>query len=51
MGFAMMEAQLLLAMIVRRFRLHLVPDHPVEPWPLITLRMKRGLQMTLEARS
>ncbi|MEM7531522.1 MAG: cytochrome P450 [Chloroflexota bacterium] len=50
MGFAMMEAQLLLAMIVQRFRLRLVPKHPVEPWPLITLRMKYGLQMTLEVR-
>lgn len=49
-SFALMEAQLVLAMIVQRYRLTLVPDHVVEPEPLITLRMKNGLQMMLEKR-
>lgn len=49
-SFAMMEAQLVLAMIVQRYRLKLVPGHVVEPDPLITLRMKNGLMMSLERR-
>lgn len=49
-SFALMEAQLILAMIVQRYRLRLVPGHIVEPQPLITLRMKHGLMMTLEQR-
>jgi len=49
-GFAEMESQLLLTMIAQRFRLRLVPGHPVEPEPLITLRLKHGLMMTLEKR-
>jgi cytochrome P450 len=45
-AFAMMEAQIILAMIVQRFRLELPPDEVVELAPLITLRPKRGLRMT-----
>jgi cytochrome P450 len=48
-GFAMTEAQLILATVAQRYRLHLVPGHPVEPEPLITLRPSRGLPMTLHA--
>jgi cytochrome P450 len=50
-GFAMMEAQVLLAAIVQHARLELVPDHPVELSPLITLRPKHGLRMTLHRRA
>jgi cytochrome P450 len=46
-GFAMMEAQIILAMVVQRHRLALVPGRPVEAEPVITLRPKRGLPMTL----
>ena len=46
-NFAMYEAQLLLAAIAQRFELDLVPDHPVELEPLITLRPKHGMMMTL----
>jgi len=49
-SFAMMEAQLILAMIVQRYRLRLVPGHPVEPQMLVTLRPKYGLQMTIHER-
>ncbi len=49
-SFAMMEAVLLLATIAQRFRLTLVPNHPVEPFPSITLRPKYGMKMTLRAR-
>jgi cytochrome P450 len=48
--FAMMEMTLLLAMAVRRFSLRAVPGHPVEPAPLITLRPRHGLPMTVERR-
>lgn len=45
--FALLEAQLITAMVVQSFRLELVPGHRVEPWPNITLRMRHGLLMTL----
>jgi cytochrome P450 len=50
-GFALMEAQLLLASMARRFRLRLAPGYQPEPEPLITLRPKGGLPMVLERRS
>jgi hypothetical protein len=28
-----------------------VPQHKVEPWPLITLRPRFGMQMIIERRS
>jgi cytochrome P450 len=45
--FATLETQLIIAMVVQGFRLRLVPEHPVEPWPGITLRARHGLLMTL----
>jgi len=48
--FAMMEAVLLVAAIAQRFRIKLVPGHPVEPFASITLRPKYGVKATLEAR-
>ena len=44
--FAMMEAQILLAMIVREQRLDLVPGHPAVLDPVITLRPKTGIKVT-----
>jgi cytochrome P450 len=49
--FAMMEAQLIVATLAQRYRLHLVPGHPVEPWPLITLRPRHGMRMIVERRT
>ena len=49
--FAMMEAQLILAMILRRYKLTLATDLPVEPEPLVTLRPRNGLKMMVEPRS
>ncbi len=49
-GFAWMEASLLLATIARKWRLELVPGFPVAPQPLVTLRLKHGLQMTARLR-
>jgi cytochrome P450 len=44
---AMMEASLVMATIAQRYHLALVPGHPVEPNPVITLRQRYGMRMTL----
>jgi len=43
--FATMEAQLLIAMVMQRCRLDLVPGQTVEPQPMITLRPKDKVMM------
>jgi len=48
--FAWMHGILVLATMAQRWRLKLVPDHPVELLPLINLRPKYGMMMTLERR-
>lgn len=47
-SFSMMEAILVLAVLAPRLRFRLVPDHPVIPWPSITLRPKHGIRATVE---
>jgi len=49
-GFALLEAALVIGTIAQRFQFRLVPGHPVVPEPLITLRPRNGIQMTLHAR-
>jgi cytochrome P450 len=49
-NFAMMEAQLVLATIAQRYRLRLVPGHPVDHQMLVMLRSKYGLPMTIHRR-
>jgi cytochrome P450 len=49
-AFALMEATLILATIARKFRLRLVPGHPVVPLASITLRPRHGVRVTLESR-
>jgi cytochrome P450 len=49
-GFALIEAAIVIGTLAQRFRLRLVPGHPVVPEPLITLRPRNGIRMTLEAR-
>ena len=49
--FALLEAHLIVATLAQRYRLHLVPGHRVEPWPLITLRPRFGMPMTIERRT
>jgi len=49
-SFAWMELILLVATIAQQCRLRLVPNHPVEAQPLITLRAKHGMRMTVERR-
>jgi cytochrome P450 len=50
-SFAWMEAVLVLATFAQKWQLKLVPSHRVEPQPLITLRPKYGMRMTVERRS
>lgn len=50
-GFALMEAQLIVAMVAETYRLHLVPGHPVEPQSSIALRPRHGVLMTLQKQS
>jgi cytochrome P450 len=47
--FALMEAQLCLATMVKRARLRGVPTF-VEPEPLVTLRPRGGIAATVELR-
>jgi cytochrome P450 len=49
-SFAWMELILVVSTIAQRWRLRLVPGHPVVPQPLITLRLKHGLRVTVHRR-
>lgn len=49
-AFAWMEGILVLATIAQRWRLQLMPDHPIELEPRITLRPKYGIRMVVEPR-
>jgi cytochrome P450 len=46
--FATMEATLILAMIVQRYRLRLVPGSRVEIGPMVSLRPRYGVPVTVE---
>jgi cytochrome P450 len=48
--FAWMEGILALATFAQRWRLRLVPGHPVVPQPIVTLRAKHGMRMVSERR-
>jgi cytochrome P450 len=48
-AFALMEAQLVVAMMLQRYRLTLVDDWPVVPEPTLTLRPRGGLPMRVAA--
>ena len=50
MHLALTELQIVLAALVSRYRLRLVPDHPIATAPLITLRPRYGLKMTVTRR-
>ena len=49
-SFAWMELVLVVATIAQRWKLRLVPGHPVEPQALVTLRTRYGMRMTIERR-
>lgn len=48
-NFAMMEAQLIIATVLARYRLELVAGQRIEPQPLVSLRPRFGVQMMLRA--
>jgi cytochrome P450 len=50
-SFAMMEVVLCLATIGQRFRLELVPDHPVTIYPAMSLRPKDGIKVVVRNRT
>ena len=47
-NFAMMEATIILVIIVQSYRLYLQEGHSVAIEPLVTVRPKHGLHMTIE---
>jgi cytochrome P450 len=49
-GFALLELGMVIATVAQRFRFRLVPGHRVVPDPLVTLRAKYGIRMTVEER-
>ncbi len=49
--FAWMEGVLILATLAQKWRLKLVPGHPVVLDPLFTLRPKHGMKMVASARN
>ncbi|HUL35929.1 MAG TPA: cytochrome P450 [Candidatus Eisenbacteria bacterium] len=49
-GFALLETALVVAAIAQKFSFRLVPGHPVVPEPLVTLRPKSGIWMSVAAR-
>ena len=49
-SFAWMEGVLVMATLARKWRLRLVPNHTVALQPIVTLRPKHGMKMTVERR-
>jgi cytochrome P450 len=49
-GFAMLESALVIATLAQQFQFRLAPGRPVVPEPLVTLRPKHGISMTIRAR-
>jgi cytochrome P450 len=50
MQFTLLEGALVLATILQRFRIEIVPDHPVAADPTFTLRPRYGLKVILHRR-
>ena len=50
-SFAMLEAATVIATLAQRFCFRLLPGQLVVPEPLITLRPRQGIKMTLHARA
>ena len=48
--FAMMEAMLAIATVLRKFKLALVPGQLIEPQPVVLLRPKNGIRIQATAR-
>jgi cytochrome P450 len=50
-NFALMETALATASVAQKFSFQLVPGHPIVPEPLVTLRPKYGIRMTIHKRN
>ncbi|MGA8036312.1 MAG: cytochrome P450 [Candidatus Acidiferrales bacterium] len=50
-NFALMESALATAAVAQKFSFRLVSGHPVVPEPLVTLRPKHGVTMTVHKRA
>jgi cytochrome P450 len=51
MHFALLEATLVLACVLRSFRVELVPEHPIELQPSVTLRPRYGIRARVFQRA
>jgi len=51
MHFGLVEAQIIMAMIAQRYRVRMVPGHKVEMFGSWIIRIRDGIQVTLEPRS
>jgi cytochrome P450 len=49
--FALTEAQIVLATVAQKYRLRVLANHPIGLQPLVTLRPRYGLKVTLERES
>lgn len=49
--FAWMEGVLVMATLAQKWRLRLAPNHPIALEPIVTLRPKHGMKMTVERRA
>ena len=49
-GMAMLEVQLVLALLLQRFEVRMVPGHPVVPLASVTYRPRYGLRATVKGR-
>ncbi len=50
-GFALLEAAIVIAMVAQRFQFRMVPGQAVATEPLVTLRPRYGIHMTVTERS
>lgn len=48
--FALMESMIIIPAVSQRYRMQLVPEHPVEEHALVTLRPRQGIRATLTRR-
>jgi len=49
-GFALLESALVIASLAQRFRFQLAPGTTAVPEPLVTLRPRNGIRMTIRTR-
>jgi len=47
-SMAMLEVQLVLARLLQSFKVTPVPNHPIEPLPVVTLKQRYGMPVMLE---